>query len=52
MLRIELRTSASPAFAPAMTLYATSFPEHEQRLEPSQPRIILACFMAGSILPA
>lgn len=41
MLRIErMRTAADPAFAPAMALYAVSFPEHEQRLEPSQRRIM------------
>ena len=41
MLRIKrLRTFADPAFAPAMALYAASFPEHEQRLEPSQRRIM------------
>lgn len=41
MLRIErLRTADDPIFAPAMALYAASFPEHEQRLEPSQRRIM------------
>ena len=41
MLRIHrLRTVADPAFAPAMALYAASFPKHEQRLEPSQRRIM------------
>ena len=41
MLRIKrLRTFDDPAFAPAMALYAASFPEHEQRLEPSQRRIM------------
>ena len=41
MLRIKrLRTVDDPAFAPAMALYAASFPTHEQRLEPSQRRIM------------
>ena len=41
MLRIHrLRTVDDPAFAPAMALYAASFPQHEQRLEPSQRRIM------------
>lgn len=41
MLRIKrLRTADDPIFAPAMALYAASFPEHEQRLEPSQRRIM------------
>ena len=41
MLRIKrLRTVDDPAFAPAMALYAASFPQHEQRLEPSQRRIM------------
>ena len=41
MLRIErLRTADDPIFAPAMALYAASFPEHEQRLDPSQCRIM------------
>lgn len=41
MLRIErLRTADDPNFAPAMALYAASFPQHEQRLEPSQRRIM------------
>ena len=41
MLRIEcLRAVGDPTFAPAMALYAASFPEHEQRLEPSQHRIM------------
>ena len=41
MLHIErLRTADDPAFAHAMALYAASFPEHEQRLEPSQRCII------------
>ena len=41
MLRIKrLRTVDDPAFAPAMALYAASFPKHEQRLEPSQRRIM------------
>ena len=42
MLHIErLRTADDPAFAHAMALYADSFPEHEQRLAPSQ-RCIMA----------
>ena len=41
MLRIKrLRTADDPIFAPAMALYAASFPQHEQRLEPSQRRIM------------
>ena len=33
MLRIKrLRTADDPIFAPAMALYAASFPQHEQRL--------------------
>ena len=33
MLRLKrLRTVDDPAFAPAMALYAASFPQHEQRL--------------------
>ena len=41
MLRIKrLRTADDPIFAPAMALYAASFPKHEQRLEPSQRRIM------------
>ena len=41
MLRIHrLRTADDPIFAPAMALYAASFPQHEQRLEPSQRRIM------------
>ena len=41
MLRIKrLRTVDDPAFESAMALYAASFPPHEQRLEPSQRRIM------------
>ena len=41
MLHIQrLRTFDDPAFAPAMALYAASFPGHEQRMPASQRRIM------------